>query len=895
MSSFRRAGGMLLATGVGLLLLATTALGAVAFDFDLLENATFAKERDHLSSTAGEQHTHSGIHVASWRWDEIGVFFTFTAFVLVTGLAKVAFHHVHFLSSRIPESCLMIIMGVAVGGVLYAAGVQGPEAAAIATDKILDDHPKVNPTPVHESGGHGQPFIMPMFTPRLFFLVLLPPVILESAYSLYDRAFADNLSTILLYAVVGTLFNTFAIGALLFGIYKLGIMGSLWQFGGFASSSYSLTLLDSLVFSSLISAVDPVAVLAIFQEVGVNKDLYFLVFGESLLNDAVTVVLYTTMVAFTEMPTIRGEQYALAVLSFFTVSCGGLVVGVIGGLFTALITKTTQDVRVVEPLAVLGMAYLSYLSAELFHFSGIISIIGCGLVQAHYALKNISHKSYTTVKYFTKMLSSTSDAIIFLFLGMVLVSDKHVWHTGFVLWTLLLCLICRFVGVFLLTALNNLMSVRQIEMQEQFIMAYGGLRGAVGFSLVVMLDGSLVPPRQLFITATLVVILFTVFIQGGTIKTLVDLLHIERSQSGHKLLHEDVSDHVISMLMAGIEEIAGARGDYYVRRKLEYLDDKYLKRIFMNPDAENDLTRLFEKLTLTEHFAHLYGPVTLVEDQNLFGGYGSRESLDPAKAALMGLPPPGAFLRVTDLFPGVELRRRGTLVLSSASPSMPPSRGRSRTLTEGELTSSNLTLRKALKNTPYQRFHYKHNRNLIDDDYQELRDHLERRLLTARRITHMAALRHHSAQSAIQSSGANSSLEGQDPEFFGQRRRQVVSGATTVPEECVPKQQYLTVNRELEGVFPEDLPGMNAIFTRTNRRLSLARQRSNDASDAANKSLSDEVAGPASLHVLQRQSRISESPNPEVNETEERLLSPYHTLPNVPQRGSRRGSSESEV
>ncbi|XP_059472583.1 sodium/hydrogen exchanger 2-like isoform X2 [Neocloeon triangulifer] len=886
-------GGMLLPTGAALLLILAVSVQETASQDLFRPNDTFDLKH-HLSVTSAnheQQQQHSGgIHVASWRWDEIGVFFTFTAFVLITGLAKVAFHHVHFLSSRIPESCLMIIMGVAVGGVLYAAGVQGPEAAAMATDKILDDHPKVNPTPMHESSSvNQQPFIMPMFTPRLFFLVLLPPVILESAYSLYDRAFADNLTTILLYAVVGTLFNTFAIGALLFGIYKMGIMGSLRDFGGFATSSYSLTLLDSLVFSALISAVDPVAVLAIFQEVGVNKDLYFLVFGESLLNDAVTVVLYTTMVAFTEMTTIHGEQYALAILSFFTVSCGGLFVGIIGGLLTALITKTTQDVRVVEPLAVLGMAYLSYLSAELFHFSGIISIIGCGLVQAHYAFKNISHKSYTTVKYFTKMLSSTSDAIIFLFLGMVLVSDKHVWHTGFVLWTLLLCLICRFVGVFLLTALNNLMSVRQIEMQEQFIMAYGGLRGAVGFSLVVMLDGALVPPRQLFITATLVVILFTVFIQGSTIKTLVDFLHIERSQAGHKTLHEEVSDHVISMLMAGIEEIAGARGDYYIRRKLEYLDDKYLKRIFMNPDAENDLTRMFEKLTLTEHFAHLYGPVTLVEDQNYYGGYDSRESLDPHKAALMGLPPPGSYFRVSDLFPGVELRRRGTMVMSPSS-SAPPTRGRSRTLTEGELTSSNLTLRKALRNTPYQRFHYKHNRNLIDDDYQELRNHLERRLLTARRITHMAALRHHSAQSVLPTSSVGpSSLETQhDIEFFDQPRRQVVSG------EFVEKQHFLTV-KELQGVYPEDLPGMQAIFTRTNRRLSIARQRSSEVpSEVMMRSMSDEQApGPQTLHVLQRQPRVSDSPSiAETNEMEEHRLLNH---PNVPQRNLRPGSSESEV
>ena len=67
------------------------------------------------------------------------------------------------------------------------------------------------------------------------------------------------------------------------------------------------------------------------------------------------------------------------------------------------------------------MAYLSYTFAEVFHFSGIVSIIGCGLVQAHYAFKNISKKSYTTVKYFTKTISSTSDCIIFLFLGIAVV------------------------------------------------------------------------------------------------------------------------------------------------------------------------------------------------------------------------------------------------------------------------------------------------------------------------------------------------------------------------------------------------------------------------------------------------------------------------------------------
>ncbi|KAF4527105.1 hypothetical protein B566_EDAN013739 [Ephemera danica] len=358
--------------------------------------------------------------------------------------------------------------------------------------------------------------------------------------------------------------------------------------------------------------------------------------------------------------------------------------------------------------------------------------------------------------------------------------------------------------------------------------------------------------------------------QGGTIKTLVDLLHIERSKTGHKTLHEEVADHVTSMLMAGIEEIAGARGDYYIRRKLENFDDKYLKRIFMNPDAENDLTRLFEKLTLTEHFAHLYGPVTLVEDSRALFGLGSQESLEGLSTDKMQQ---AGYLRISELFPGVELRRRGTLMPGSPTMSaqMPPPR-RGRSLTEAEIqTGSNaLTFRKAVRNTPYQR---------------ELREHLQRRLMTARRITHMAALasRHQSAQSALPSSpgGASTVDQSQDPEFFTHPRRQVHS--------------------ELQGIFPEDLQGMEAIFNRTNRRLSLARQRSLSASERFGRSMSDDEQSSLVLHQLQPPSSGSaQAQLLDINEAEadELLLTPF-AHPHVPSRRSEpeedRTSNESEV
>lgn len=115
--------------------------------------------------------------------------------------------------------------------------------------------------------------------------------------------------------------------------------------------------------------------------------------------------------------------------------------------------------RVVEPLAILTMAYLAYMMAELFHWSGIISLVGCGIVQSHYAFKNISEKAQITVHYFVSMLSSTMDCIIFLYLGMALLDlrtpERNFWYLGFIVWTLVLCLLVRFLGVYILTYFTN--------------------------------------------------------------------------------------------------------------------------------------------------------------------------------------------------------------------------------------------------------------------------------------------------------------------------------------------------------------------------------------------------------------------------------------------------------
>lgn len=148
------------------------------------------------------------------------------------------------VSKVVPESCLLIVVGLLVGGLIKAVGEKPP---------ILKSD--------------------------IFFLFLLPPIILDAGYFLPLRQFTENLGTILIFAVVGTLWNAFFLGGLMYAVCQIG-----------GSGLNHIGLLANLLFGSIISAVDPVAVLAVFEEIHINELLHILVFGESLLNDAVTVV-----------------------------------------------------------------------------------------------------------------------------------------------------------------------------------------------------------------------------------------------------------------------------------------------------------------------------------------------------------------------------------------------------------------------------------------------------------------------------------------------------------------------------------------------------------------------------------------------------------------------------
>ncbi|XP_053200996.1 Na(+)/H(+) exchanger protein 7-like [Panonychus citri] len=487
----------------------------VIIAFPLAVNSVDQSLVGHNSSRRGVV-----ITLIGWRWDTIGPYLVVVIFFILGAFAKLSYHNTHWLRTQIPESCVLILLGSCVGLILHLADIPGST-------------------------------YIPQFTPEKFFYFYLPPIILESAYELFDKTFFKNIGTIMLLAVVGTIINIIGIGI---SIYLCSNFGLYLPF--------RLNFIECLTFSTLISAVDPVAVIAIFQEVNVDKALYFLVFGESLLNDAVVVTMYNTMTTFAASSGISLYHVFLAFLSFITVSGGGIIIGIIFGGFTSFITKYTSQVRVIEPLIVILCAYLSYFTAELLHFSGIICLTCCGLIQAAYARHNISSKSNITIKYFVKTLSSISEVIIFLFLGMILIRDIHTWNCNFIVSLLIFCIIYRFASIYFLTYICNTFSnrLRSITRQEQFIMAYGGLRGAIAFALAIMLHPKDIPSYELFITATMAVIIFTVFVQGSTTKPIVRLLGLQMLTDADPKLFNELHSKVIETAMSGIDDILSLSG-----------------------------------------------------------------------------------------------------------------------------------------------------------------------------------------------------------------------------------------------------------------------------------------------------------------------------------------------
>ncbi|XP_030427261.1 sodium/hydrogen exchanger 7 isoform X1 [Gopherus evgoodei] len=381
------------------------------------------------------------------------------------------------------------------------------------------------------------------FDPEVFFNILLPPIIFHAGYSLKKRHFFRNLGSILAYAFLGTAVSCFIIGNLMYGVVKLmKLVGQL-------SDKFYYT--DCLLFGAVISATDPVTVLAIFNELHADVDLYALLFGESVLNDAVAIVLSSSIVAY--QPT--GENtHAFDATAFFKsvgvflgIFSGSFMMGAVTGVVTALVTKFTKlhCFPLLETALFFLMSWSTFLLAEACGFTGVVAVLFCGIAQAHYTYNNLSVESRSRSKQLFEVLHFLAENFIFSYMGLALFTfQKHIFSPIFIIGAFIAIFLGRAAHIYPLSFFLNLGRRHKINWNFQHMMMFSGLRGAMAFALAIRDTATY--SHQMMFSTTLLIVFFTVWIIGGGTTPMLSWLNIR------------VGDHAPS-----VEEINESRWLYF--------------------------------------------------------------------------------------------------------------------------------------------------------------------------------------------------------------------------------------------------------------------------------------------------------------------------------------------
>eukprot|EP01052_Picozoa_sp_SAG31_P016816 SAG31_NODE_1128_length_9755_cov_4.535004_5_plen_727_part_00 len=241
------------------------------------------------------------------------------------------------------------------------------------------------------------------FDEKTFALVLLPIIIFDAGFGARKRRFFGNLGPIMVTALIGTTISTVVIGT---AIYLLGDI-----------TEVSMGMAESLCYGAMVSAVDPVATLAVFGVLKVEPNLNYRVFGESIINDAVSIVLFRVFGSFiTKEVTLMGVVGAVGM--FFKISIGSFLMGIIISLVASFVMKAAH---IHDPLLAAGTfvicSYIAYEVTESMHLSGIIASLFCGFGMKHYALKNIAEQYTDMVCDMVHMLAQMADLAIFFSVG----------------------------------------------------------------------------------------------------------------------------------------------------------------------------------------------------------------------------------------------------------------------------------------------------------------------------------------------------------------------------------------------------------------------------------------------------------------------------------------------
>lgn len=345
--------------------------------------------------------------------------------------------------------------------------------------------------------------------------------------------------------------------------------------------------MEALLFGALISAVDPVATLSIMGSPELQCDalLYSLVFGESVLNDAVAIVLFKTFHKYYSQEVILdGSVIAAALFSFITMTVLSILVGVGLGLLVSYIYKHTHisEFPKLEASLLYLFCYLCYATAEVFGLSGIMALFFNGLVLSHYNSYNLSSTAQTTTEQFFATVAVTMESIVFLYMGLSVFTGRFEnWDIMFSLLGILFCLIARALNIFPLSLIANCCRRKgenRISLKAQCVLWFAGLRGAIAFALSMNMPG---PNSDSYASATLFICMFTTIVCGGFTESILTRFGMKQGLDNDDDDHDDFKsvENLISTESPLARRLSADLQERY-RSFWQSFDDNYMKELF---------------------------------------------------------------------------------------------------------------------------------------------------------------------------------------------------------------------------------------------------------------------------------------------------------------------------
>lgn len=418
---------------------------------------------------------------------------------------------------------------------------------------------------------------------ELILFIFVPPLIFESALNMDSRLLLRNLAPVLVLAAPGLLISTAIVGTILAWLTPL----SLGQ---------------ALLFGSLVSATDPVAVIALFKELGAPKQLAILVEGESLFNDATAIVIFNIIFATIAAGAVGEDAIQQGAIAFLVSFVGGILVGAVFGYLMRYIMNLAQENSLILATITTISAYGAFLIAEeVFHVSPVMSVVSAGLVLGWYKSNRLEAETREYVGEFWEYAAFLANSLIFLLVGITASSFRffeQLSQTQSLLTslgiTIVTVLLARAVVVFTLVPLVNLFRESKISFSYQLVSYWGGLRGAVCLALALSIDPEF-PNRDLIVILTLGIALFTLLIPGTTVGKLIQNLQLNRPS----IL--DQVGQALAVVIAKREALKESSRletiDSFAPTVIENFAQKYQQEV---SQAEQSLINLKTELNLSE-------------------------------------------------------------------------------------------------------------------------------------------------------------------------------------------------------------------------------------------------------------------------------------------------------